>query len=582
VSSNGANVTTKSTVDQGTLTANWWIDSTRSRELIAVDVTWTPSKAGWHSISSPRIAVIPDNELGWGVVPGYWSSNQLESNTDLEYTWVQGVPKDPFVTFEASTTSLVAILSSNKTGTNIAAIAHPSLARDPYPSSSISGQTQWNVGMSLRSRNGSLTPGVHYPILGQAHSQMAAGSSVSATFLYAIASAPETWYDVHKFVHEEVYSIYEYGKRAKNFLSLSDRISKVHDFLVTSASKWHTWDYLNLTMGAESGKLSDVGGMWMMQRLTSDPSMLVERLPYARNFKLGQQDTSGGVFNGAALGEYFKNGQFVSELVWVGSSSPDYVSPMFTTFYTLSDMGNILLFNTTDKLLLDRLELAAEKLLSWQKSDGSFDVGYIRSSPSTLKFPNLTDNRATWYGFIPAYRILKDTKYLDAAEAGARWFIDHVIATGRWIGVCDDSLLYPDFATAHAAQALLDLYELTSKGEYLEASVAAAKFYTLHIFNHPIASDAVKTRGIETLQDWQLSQVAMNYEHAGFTGSVNSNGPITLASHAGFFLRMYEATNDTLFRDLARFGARGRDAFVDPRSSISSYYWMSGNTGGSN
>ena len=580
VSSSGGLVTTTKSLNQGIYSTKWWIDSSRSKELIAVNVTWAPSAAGWYSIDSPRIAVVSEDDLGWGVVPGYWSSNEIVSNHELEYTYVQGVPSEHMVSLEASTTSLVAILSSKSTGTNVAVMADPSLARDPYPSSSPSAQTQWNVGLSLRTRDGVLSPTAHYPVLGQAHSQMESGSSITATFLYAVAGHPDTWYDVNKFVHNEVYPIREYGDRAQDIVSLSERSNRIHDFLVTPESLWHLWTYENLTMGAESGKLSDVGGMWMTQRMTDDPFMLAERLPYARNFKLGQQDTSGDVFNGAALGEYYLDGEFVSELVWVHSSSPDYVSPIYTTFYILQDVGNILLFNKTDQLLLERFSLAAEKLLSWQKSDGSFDVGYLKSDPSTHKYPELTDNRATWYGFVAAYRVLGDAKYLRAAEKGAHWFINAAIKTGRWIGVCDDSMLYPDFSTIFAAQALLDLYHLTNKQVYLDSAVSAAQFYTLHIFNHPAVTDATKTQGNETLQDWQLSQVAMNYEHAGFTGSVNSNGPITIASHAGCFLRMFEITKDTFFRDLAKYAARGRDAYVDPQTSMVSYYWISGDTAG--
>ncbi|TPX12478.1 uncharacterized protein E0L32_006890 [Thyridium curvatum] len=574
-------VTTTSVLEDGIFTATWSIDTSRSWDVISVNTTWVPKAGGWYSIVSPRVVDIADDALGWGVVPGFWSSNQVESNHTLAYTYVQGVPIEPLVSVEAATTSLVSILSDTQSKLNFAVMPHPSLARDPYPSSDISGQQQWNVGMSLRSRNGTLSPTAYYPVLGKAHSQMSAGTSVSATFLYVVTDEPHTWFEVNKFVHNEVYPLSEYAKRAKNLLSLRERLNRIHDFVVTPASKWNLWKFQNLTLGAESAKLSDVAAMWMVQNLTNDPQMLVERLPYARNFKLAQQDTTGGPFDGAALGEYYKNGAFVSEIVWIGHNEPDYVSPLFTTFYTLSDVGNILLFNATDDVLFSRFKKAAEKLLSWQKADGSFDIGYIRSDPKTVKYPQLTDNRATWYGFITAYRVLKDQKYLEAAEAGAQWFIKHVLATGRWLGVCDDAYLYPDFATIFAAQALLDLYDLTQDKTYLDAAIETAKFYTLHIFNHPVNSDAIKTRGSEKLQDWQLSQVALNYEHAGFTGTATERGPIFISSHAGTFIRIHEATGDKFFLELARLAARGRDAFVDARSGIPSYYWYQGNAGGS-
>ncbi|CEL11110.1 hypothetical protein ASPCAL14216 [Aspergillus calidoustus] len=576
-------VTTTNTVENGTFTARWWIDTSRSWDLVAVNVTWKPAVSGWYSIPSPRLAAVPDDQLGWGIVPGYWSSSELNSDEETLYKLVQGVPDYPYVSMEASTTSLVAILSNNGTNYNFAVVPDPSLARDPNPSTDTSAQAQWNVGLGLRSRNGTLSPTAYYPVLGQAQSKMTGGeSSVSATFLYFVSGDPDvTWYEVNKLVHSEIYPISEYDKRAKNIVSLRERLNRIHDFIVTPASKWHLWSYQNLTLGAESGKLSDVGAMWSMQRLTGDPFLAEQRLPYARNFKLAQQDTSGGVFNGAALGEYFKNGGFVSELIWLGNSNEDYVSPIFTTFYTLSDMGNILLFNPDDELLLSRFKLAAEKLLSWQKPEGEFDIGYLKSNTSKNKYPHLTDNRATWYGLLAAHRVLDGTKYLDGAEAGARWFIENVLETGRWLGVCDDSYLYPDFATVFAAQALLDLYKETDDELYRDAAITAAKFYTLHVFNHPVVDDNTHTRSGVTYHDWQLSQTGLTYEHAGYTGTANVRGPIYLSSHAGAFIRFYELTGDGFFLDLARTAARGRDAFVDPTSSIPSYYWYQGNTGGS-
>ncbi|KAL1898454.1 hypothetical protein Sste5346_003357 [Sporothrix stenoceras] len=575
-------LTTTSSVANGTYTAVWWIDTSRSWDLLAVNTTWTTPAAGWVSLASPRLVDLEDNDLDWGVVPGYWSANSVETSKELFYNYVQGVPASNWVTLESSTTSLVSILGSKNSGTTFSTIAHPSLARDPFADNSTATQQQWNVGMSLRGPTGTLSPTAYYPVLGQAHSQLAKGASITARFYYSVTPGNETqWYEVSRFVSQEVYPLDLYDSMAVNTDSFSDRIHRIHDFVTSSASKWHLWTYEGLEMGAESGKLSDVASMWMVQKLTGDPLILNERLPYARNFKLGQQDTTGGTFNGAALGEYYLNGAFVCELLWTSLSTVDYVSPMFTTFYILSDVGNILLFNQTDSLLLERFTLAADKLLSWQKDTGNFDVGYRKSNPATLMYPELLDLRATWYGLLAAYRVLNDDKYLAGAEAGAQWFIENAVNTGRWLGVCDDTYLYPDFQTAHAAGALLQLYDITGNSVYLDAAVQTAKFYTLHIFNHPQVDTSTKNSAGTILADWQISQVGLNYEHAGYGGSVNYHGPITISSHAGLFVKIYEATKDSHFLQLARIAARGRDAFVTPVSGIPSYYWIQGNTGGS-
>ncbi|TDE15056.1 discoidin domain-containing protein [Jiangella asiatica] len=564
----------------GTLSADWSLDPEFGQDLL-VTVTWTPRRAGWYSLPSPTLATVGEDDLAWGVVPGYWSSSTAATDAELSRRYNLGVPAVPLLAEERSTTSLVAAVQSAADGATLAVAADSALARDPWPTDR-SEHTAWQVGTSLRDLGGALTPTLFSPVLGQRGSWLEAGQPVSAAFRYVLVAGG--WADVTDHVTRDVYQLPRRQELARNVDSLSHRIHRMHDFLVTPESQWHTWTYEGLTLGAESGKLSDVGAMWMMTRLTDDPVFRHERLPYARNFKLAQQQTADGPFRGAALGEYFRDGQWISEIVWanlVGSLGPDYVSPIFTTFYTLADDGNIALFDPDDAEIRERLRLGAERLLEWQHDDGSFDIGYLRDQPDQVKYPELPDLRATWYGFVAAYRVLGDQRYLDAAKRGADWFIEHAVATGDFLGVCDDARLIRDFQVIFAAQALLDLYEVTEDERYRDAAVEAATFYTLHIFDHPIATDEPKTFNGGPVEDWQLGQSGLPFEHAGFHGSVNGVGPITLASHAGAFVRFHELTGRQLFLDLARAAARGRDEWVGEQSGIPSYYWSAGNGGSS-
>ncbi|TDE00158.1 glycerophosphoryl diester phosphodiesterase [Jiangella asiatica] len=568
-------VTFTATQPTGTMVAVWRFDPDHPTDLL-VTLTWTPNAAGWYSVPSPTLATVDDDDLGWGVVPGYWSSATLAADDDLTYLYQIGVPKAPMVTTEASTTSLTAIVSSRARGTTLAVVADPSLARDPWADDT-STQNTWKVGTSLRALTGELSPTSFYPVLGQAGSQLAAGEPVTATFRYVLSDAG--WYEVSKHVTRDVYGLGDYLALAAASESLSHRINRMHDHLVTPQSRWHTWEYEGLTLGAEGSKISDVGAMWMMDAITGDPIIHHDRLPYARNFKLAQQQTAEGPFRGAALGEYFRNGQFVSAIVGAatGIDEPDYVTPSFTTYYTLADMANIVLFDPSDTELRDRIRLGADKLLSWQHDDGSFDIGYQRENPDALQYPELTDLRATWYGFLAAYRILGDRKYLDAAQQGADWFVEHAVKTGDFLGLCDDFRIIRDFQVIFAAQALLELHELTGTQAYLDAAISCARFYTLHIHNHPTPTAATKTfHGVE-MEDWRASQVGMCFEHSGFTGSANKEGPMLLSCHAGAFVRFHELTGDEHFLDLARAAARGRDAFVGPETGTPSYYWRDGN-----
>ena len=572
--SSGRDVTFTSKTHLGPLTSKWWV----SNGDVIVSMAFTASTDGWYSIPSPVLATTRDRDLKWGVIPGYWNASTIEKDDELAYHYQFGVPIVPEVTTEVTTTSLTAIVQNGRDGPSIAAVANPSLARDPWESDATTLST-WHVGASLRALSGALSPTVIYPVLGQEGSHLKAGDTLEASFRYLLREG--SWEQIPADVMTDVYGVGKYLDLAKAEDSLSHRINRMHDFVVLPDSKWHTWDFDGLTLGAESGKPSDVGAMWMMAKLTDDPIIVNDRLPYVRNFKLAQQDTSSGPFGGAALGEYFKDDAFVSEIVWASRSGDDYVSPIFTTFYTLSDVGNILLFSKDDTELKKRLRLAADKLLSWQHADGGFDVGYVRDTPTKLRYPELKDYRTTWYGFLCAYRVLGDAKYLRAARKGADWFVKNAVATGNYLGVCDDTHLVTDFAVIFAAQSLLDLYEITHEKKYRDAAVQAAHVYLLHIYDHPIPTTKTKNFHGTDMPDWKTSQVGLNFEHAGYDGSANRNGPILLTSHAGAFVRFYELTDEKIFLDLARAAARGRDAFVDPVSGIPSYYWRTGNTGAS-
>ncbi len=74
-------------------------------------------------------------------------------------------------------------------------------------------------------------------------------------------------------------------------------------------------------------------------------------------------------------------------------------------------------------------------------------------------------------------------------------------------------------------------------------------------------------------KDWEISQAGLSFEHGGTFGSANYRGPILLASHAGLFVRMFTLTKDSLFLNMARAAALGRDAFVDQATGVASYYW---------
>jgi hypothetical protein len=313
--------------------------------------------------------------------------------------------------------------------------------------------------------------------------------------------------------------------------------------------------------------------MWMLAAATRDSLLTAQRLPYAQNFKLVQQQTEEGFFKGAAVGQYY-----LAKPKKFGEEWGEVVEPIALTYYTMLDIGNILLFEPDNRELQERLRMGAERLLKWQKPDGSWAVAYDRPTEQEV-FKDIQDLRPTFYGLLVAYRILKDEKYLAAAKKGADWLVQNAVKTGSFLGVCGDARYAPDFATGQTAQAFLDLYDFTQNEQYKQSAIAAARIYTTSIYTHPIPGRQVKNVNGVQREDWEISQSGLSFEHGGIFGSANRAGPIQLASHAGLFIRMFGITKDSIFADMARAAAIGRDAFVDPKTSVASYYWNAMNRG---
>ena len=568
------------TTEWGELISTWKLLDGFSNDIEIIQ-RFKPSISGYFSVASPTLLTIPENQLKWATVPGYFHGNKLESNLPLSYGYGNGVPNRPLV-FSETTASTLSPMVTSSNGFTIAAIPDPGLGRDPWIKDKIT-HSDWNIGLSHMNRTGQLSPTIYYPILGRETSHLEPGVQISYALQLSITNTD--WFEM---LNHAVYDVYQFDAglaQRKNKESLSSRVESMHDYLMDPVtSLWRVEDFEGKKIGAQSYlggvvgsqgdamKNADYGAMWMLAKTTGNGDILKNILPYALNFKLQQQQISDGFFKGAAIGQYYlhKSKRFVEE--W-----GDMVEPIALTYYIMLDIGNVLLFESENEILKERLRLGADLLLNWQKEDGSWAVAYERDG--TEIFKEIKDFRPTFYGLLVAYKILGDKKYLDGAMKGADWFITNGVNNGSFLGVCGDARYVPDFATGQSAQAFLDLFEVVQEEKYFQAAVDAAKIYTTHIYTHPIASWDKKIVGSNSLADWEISQAGLSFEHGGALGSANGNGPILLASHAGMFIRMYELTGERIFRDMARSAGIGRDAFVNKETHVASYYWRAMDAG---
>jgi hypothetical protein len=569
------------TTDLLQLTANWKLDPAFPQD-ITVTLILKAKKAGYYAIATPSLAVLPEPELDWGMIPGYFQGRKLEADLVNTYAYGQGIPNRPIIVRERTASTLSPLLRS-RNGLTLAVIPAPGTGRDPWENDQ-NTHSSWQLGLSLMNRKGGLTPTAYHPVLGEQDSYMKEGEERTFSFRYSLQAAD--WYTVYKHAIYDIYHFRDFLALKQTRQSLTDRVMEMlHYVKADSTSRWRTFSYKGLEMGAQdylggvvgsdkdAMKNSDYGAMWMLASITGDTLLERRRLPYVLNFKLAQQQEEPGFFQGAVTGQYYlwKGHRFTEE--W-----GPYVEPIALTYYALIDMGNVLLFEPGNKALRERLRMGADKLMEWQHADGHWEVAYSHTNSKPM-FEDLEDLRPTFYGLVVAYRILGDKKYLEAARKGADWFIQRATARGYFLGVCGDARFVADFATGQSVQALLDLYDLTNEQQYREAAITTARIYTASVYTHPIPSRKQKTVKGETRQDWEISQAGLSFEHGGSLGSATVQGPILLASHAGMFVRLFKLTQDSLFLDMARAAALGRDAFVHQPTGVASYYWNTMNAG---
>jgi hypothetical protein len=564
-----------------TISSIWQLDESYPGD-IRVSQSMVCKKAGYYSLASPALLTVGEKDMAWATVPGYFQGKEMQKNFILSYAYGQGIPDLPALYRERCASALCPIIT-NREKISVSVIPEPGLGRDPWAADKNTHQ-DWCLAISHKNRRAQLSPTLYYPVLGEPKSQLGAGSKISYRFRYSLMNGE--WWRMLEHAVEDVYDFKEGLGLRRNRESLVGRIEQMRKYLSDrKTSLWNVEEYKGLKIGGQSYlggvvgsnrdaiKNSDYGAMWMMANISNDHYLKDSVLPYALNFKLAQQQTEPGFFRGAAMGQYYLSNskRFTEE--W-----GEFVEPMGLTYYTILDIGNILLFEPGNAGLKKRLALGADLLLKWQKPDGSWEVAYDRHTQRPL-FTDLKDLRPTFYGLLVAYRILQDKKYLDAAKRGADWFIRNAVEKGSFIGVCGDARYAPDFATGQSAQALLDLYDLTRNKKYETAAIRTARMYMTSIYTHPVPSRKMKLVNGIPREDWQIAQAGLSFEHGGIIGSANGAGPILLCSHAGMFVRVFQLTGDSLFLYMARAAAIGRDAFVDSATGVASYYWKTMNRG---
>ena len=569
------------TLEEGVLRAVWNADPEYGSD-ISVQMDWTASVPGYVSIATPTVVETAPDRLEWGIVPGAWQGDATNPDFEEAFRFGQGLPDRPGVRFEHMVTTLAPSITASN-GITISTIADPGTAAPPWNAAG-APQRDFELGLSTMDRASRLAPTMYHPVLGRKGSATVPGDV--RHFGFRLSMVEGDWWEAYTHAVKDVYRFNDALALKDTEESLSDRLEGLQPYLRDpGTSLWRTDEYEGATIGAQdyngyvaeqdndAMKNSDVGSMWMWAETMADRVIENERLPFVESFKLAQQQTEPGFFQGGNKGQYYlyKSDRFVEEgRKGDGAAGGAYVEPLALTYYTLIDMGNILKFQPNDQELLDRLRLAADRLLTWQRENGSWTVAYQRDAPHGDAFPELDDLRPTWYGLYIAHDLLGDDKYLAGAQRGADWFVENAVERGHYLGSTGDSGFLFDLSVSGSAQGLLDLSRTTGEERYREAAVDVAKLYATVVYTHPIPTDASESFKGRTFQHWQVAWTGLQKEH---NETVATAGPILLNTFAPSFLRFAAETGDDLFADMARMAVIGRDEFVDDDTKVTSYYW---------
>ena len=294
----------------GRLTAEWWADAAHPGDL-CVRMTFTAARAGYYSLSTPATAALPEEQLAWGCIPGFFQGDAIESDFHRAYMYGQGLPHLPVVCNENTVTTMASLLTDRQ-GLTLAVIPEPGYDRKPYAGDRRTHGECWSTGLSHMTRDGRLCPTAWHPVLGEEGSWLEAGGQTRFAFRYTLRRTD--WYEVFKHAVYDIYGLKgELALRRSRF-SLTDRLEAIYRYVCDdSLSLWRTercegieigaQAYLGSVVGSEKDamKNADAGAVWMLAAMTGDSLLRHGRLPYIRNFKLMQQGGHGDRNRGAAL-----------------------------------------------------------------------------------------------------------------------------------------------------------------------------------------------------------------------------------------------------------------------------------------
>jgi hypothetical protein len=491
---------------------------------------FTAAKAGWFSVGFTGLAPQDPAHLDFLYQPLIWSWKRF--------------PETPGLTPESFATTALTFVNAAGLTEGLA----PDVAEIPYRFATFENS---RFGLALRDEAGLARPMLFAPILGGAESKVAAGESHSFKVRYLLQ--PGDWYAGLTHFYREVAGYR--NERENATCTLNQTFENLVDFA-----------------------LSDAYSGWVEELKGSD-------------YRFDAPGTVKNVAASHALSVALTTGNLE---IYRRRALPmmEYLLSREKYLYAINE--EIKTQNPSHFLRGPAVEIG--ELAALHELTGGHNAVFAREAARLLGQPRkLNLNTATgggsWQDYLACYRLTQDPQHL----ARARELADHYLAESVWnyptnfvgsAGLRDPQAGFATDYTPHFHD-LLELHEQTGDVRYLNAAVLAARQFLLWLRSNPMApdtnilvnvggrvpgvfpgrrhqqnSDEFKPYDTSTLipeqrvAAWRTSLVGLPPEQ----GWTYQYGPIMLAHHAAWLLRLGHLSQDPLLGEAANNAVLGRYA----------------------
>jgi hypothetical protein len=521
--------------EAGQLAATWHLESKQT--AAEVSLVFTPSKPGHFSIGYFAPLAVPPAETDFMLLPFMFHGHRF--------------PEKPVAILSALTPTPMTLV--NKSGVSCALIAEPRELPFEWASSSNS-----HYAFGLRNETGKAQPYLYTPVLGQPGS-VSDGNVVHGSF--RILFQRGDWYAAYRHAADVIFHLADYRRPAT--ASLSDTALNLLDLMRNEkASGWDAkakgpWNIESRNIVTQSSPLTYLSyylltgdedfyrrfALPSLEFLLSRPGphFAAER-EIGEGYYIHQPMRGPGSFYGASV--------FASAFAMTQGRSAAFGSAC------LNDDGNVRAGHGgghvqpfEDALALFEITHEKRWLDAAMEAADNYIASNITKLPSRdigpLSFVNVTFI-PDWEGLLHLYDATGERRFLDAANAGARWLV-----TTLWT-----QPQIPDgYTVIHPGGVFDNARHVWAFGDRL---------FRLGLYDGPFLSERVKLEPVQLPErhapSWETSNVGLGLEQPCTYTRRGPHANILMSTWAPNLLRMANETHDDAYRIAARNATIGRFA----------------------